>query len=160
MSIYDFELLDIDAKKVSMSAYKGSVLLIVNVASECGFTPQYTALEALYQKYKKDGLKILAFPSNQFKNQESASNEKIKIFCEGKYDIHFDLFGKGDVNGEKSMPLYTFLKKQQAGFLGTESIKWNFTKFLVDREGSVVGRYAPFTKPEKLESQIEKLLSQ
>ena len=158
MNIYNFDVIDIDGKKVSLSKYKGKVLLIVNVASLCGFTPQYEALQKLYDSYKKDGFEILAFPSNQFKNQEPKDNTEIKKFCQLRYNITFDMFSKVDVNGINEIPLYKFLKDKQKGFLNNE-IKWNFTKFLVDREGNVVGRYAPVTKPEKIKRDIEKLLS-
>jgi len=158
MSIYDFNVKTIDSKEISMSEYKGKVLLIVNVASECGFTPQYAGLEKLYQTYKKEGFEVLGFPSNQFGKQEPLGNEKIKFFCQGTYDVHFDMFSKIDVNGENADPLYKYLKREQGGFLWMDSIKWNFTKFLVDREGNVVDRYAPSTKPESIKESIEKLL--
>lgn len=158
MSIYDFDVVDIDGKSVSMSKYKGKVLLIVNVASECGFTPQYEGLEKLYQAHKDEGFMVLGFPCNQFREQESASNAKIKFFCQGTYDVHFDLFSKIDVNAESAHPLYKFLKQKQGGILWMDEIKWNFTKFLVDREGKVVDRYAPVTKPKEIEADIVKLL--
>jgi len=158
MSIYDFNVTDIDGKVVSMSKYKGKVLLIVNVASECGFTPQYGGLELLYQEQKDKGFMVLGFPSNQFKEQEPASNKKIKFFCTGTYDVHFDMFSKIDVNAENADPLYKFLKKEQGGFMWMDEIKWNFTKFLVDRAGNVVDRYAPITKPKSIEQDIVKLL--
>ena len=158
MSIYDFKVKSIESKEISMSEYKGKVLLIVNVASECGFTPQYEGLEALYETYKDEGFMVLGFPSNQFGEQESGSNEKIKFFCQGTYDVHFDMFSKIDVNGENADPLYKFLKHEQGGFLWIDSIKWNFTKFLVDREGNIVDRYAPSTKPQSIKTDIEKLL--
>ena len=158
MSIYDFNVLDIDGNKVEMSKYKGKVLLIVNVASECGFTPQYKGLQELYNTHKNEGFVVLGFPSNQFREQESASNEKIKFFCQGTYDVHFDMFSKIDVNGENADPLYNYLKQEQSGFLGTDAIKWNFTKFLVDRGGNVINRYAPITKPKSIESDIQKYL--
>jgi len=158
MSIYDLEVEDIDGKTVSMSRYKGEVLLIVNVASECGFTPQYEGLEKLYEKYKEKGFMVLGFPCNQFRQQESKSNKEIKFFCQGTYNVQFDMFAKIDVNGEDASPLYKFLKKEQGGFLWMDSIKWNFTKFLVDREGNVVERYAPVTTPESIEEDIVKLL--
>ncbi len=158
MSIYDFKVKDIDSNEVAMSNYKGKVLLIVNVASECGFTPQYAGLEKLYQTYKDKNFMVLGFPSNQFGKQEPKDNEKIKIFCHENYNIHFDMFSKIDVNGDNTIPLYKFLKKEKSGFLGTESIKWNFTKFLVDSEGKVVKRYASATKPEDIREDIEKLL--
>ncbi len=158
MNIYDFKVKDIDAKEISISEYKGKVLLIVNVASECGFTPQYAGLEKLYQTYKDRGFMVLGFPSNQFGEQEKGSDEKIKFFCQGTYDVHFDMFSKIDVNGESADPLYKFLKHEQGGILWMDSIKWNFTKFLVDRDGNIVDRYAPSTKPKSLNADIEKLL--
>ena len=158
MSIYDFNVTTIEGKEISMAEYKDRVLLIVNVASECGFTPQYEGLEKLYQEYKEQGFMVLGFPSNQFGEQEKGSNEKIKFFCQGTYDVHFDMFAKIDVNGANVAPLYKFLKDEQGGFLGMDSIKWNFTKFLVDREGNVVDRYASTTKPKELTNDIGKLL--
>jgi len=158
MSIYDLNVTTIDVKEISLHKYKGDVLLIVNVASECGFTSQYKGLEKLYQEYKEQGFMVLGFPSNQFGEQEPASNEKIKFFCQGTYDVHFDMFAKIEVNGENADPLYKFLKKQQGGFLWMDSIKWNFTKFLIDREGNVVERYGPITKPKELQKDIESLL--
>ena len=158
MSIYDFSVKTIDGKEISMSEYKGKVLLIVNVASECGFTPQYAGLEKLYQAYKEQGFEVLGFPSNQFGKQEPDGDDKIKFFCQGTYDVHFDMFSKIDVNGENADPLYNYLKRKQGGLLWMDSIKWNFTKFLVDREGNIVDRYAPSTKPESIKESIEKLL--
>ncbi len=160
MSIYDFNVTTIDLNEISMSGYKGKVLLVVNVASECGFTPQYEGLEKLYQEYKEEDFMVLGFPSNQFGEQEKGSEEKIKFFCQGTYDVHFDMFSKIDVNGENADPLYKFLKKEQGGFMWMDSIKWNFTKFLVDRDGNVVDRYAPSTKPKSLKSDIERVLAQ
>ncbi len=159
MSLYDFNVKNIDGKEISLSEYKGKVLLIVNVASECGFTPQYEGLEKLYQEYKAQGFMVLGFPSNQFGSQESASDEKIKFFCTGTYDVHFDMFSKIEVNGDDASPLYKYLKDEQGGFLGMDSIKWNFTKFLVDRDGNVVDRFAPSTKPSNIKEDIEKLLA-
>ena len=159
MSIYNFNIQDIDGKEISMSKYKGKVILIVNVASQCGFTPQYEGLEKLYQKYKNDNFMILGFPSNQFSQQEPASNDKIKIFCTTTYDVHFDMFAKIDVNGDNAIPLYKYLKKEQTGFLWTESIKWNFTKFLVDADGNVIKRYGSSTEPKDIKKDIEKLLN-
>ncbi len=158
MSFYDFSVKNIDSKEISMSEYRGKVLLIVNVASECGFTPQYEGLEKLYQTYKEEGFEVLGFPSNQFGKQEPASNQKIKFFCQGTYDVHFDMFSKIDVNGEAADPLYNYLKREQGGLLWMDSIKWNFTKFLVDREGKVIDRFAPSTKPKSIKESIEKLL--
>ena len=158
MSIYDFSVKSIDGEEVLLSKYKGTVLLIVNVASECGFTPQYEGLEKLYREYKDRGFNVLAFPSNQFSKQEPGSNEEIKFFCHENYDVTFDMFSKIDVNGDNASPLYKYLKKEQGGFLWMDSIKWNFTKFLVDREGNIVERFAPTTKPKDIKNSIEKLL--
>lgn len=158
MNIYDFEVKTIDGKTISMSQYKGKVLLIVNVASKCGFTKQYEGLENLFEKYKDKDFMVLGFPSNQFANQEPESDDKIKEFCSLTYDVKFDMFSKIDVNGEKASPLYTFLKSSQKGILGTEDIKWNFTKFFVDKNGNVVDRFAPTTTPESIEKDILKLL--
>ena len=158
MSIYDFKVKNIDAEEVSLSKYKGKVLLIVNVASKCGFTPQYEGLEKLYDKYKDKGFMILGFPSNQFSNQEPGSNKEIKEFCSLTYGVSFDMFEKIDVNGKNTTPLYKFLKKEAPGFAGTKSIKWNFTKFLVDPNGKVIERYASLTKPESIEIEIKRLL--
>jgi glutathione peroxidase len=158
MRIYDFEVKSIEGEAISMSRYKGKVLLIVNVASECGFTPQYEGLEKIYQEYKDQGFMVLGFPSNQFGKQEPKSNKEIYFFCQGTYDVHFDMFAKIDVNGDDASPLYKYLKKQQSGFLWTEGIKWNFTKFLVDRDGNVIKRYGSSTTPQSLKEDIEKLL--
>jgi glutathione peroxidase len=156
-TIYDFTVEDINNKKVSLNQYKDKVLLIVNVASECGFTPQYKQLQELYERYKEQGLAILAFPCNQFRNQEPKQNKEIQQFCQKNFGVTFDMFAKIDVNGENTHLLYRFLKEQKSGFLNSE-IKWNFTKFLVDRDGKVVQRYAPITKPESIESDIVALL--
>ncbi len=156
-SFYDFSATSIDGKEISMSDYKGKVVLVVNVASKCGFTPQYEGLQALYNKYEKDGLVILGFPSNQFANQEPASDEDIKEFCTLNYGVSFPMFSKIDVNGNNTHPLYGFLKSQQSGFPG-DAIKWNFTKFIVDKEGNVVKRVSSSTKPEKMEDDIVALL--
>ncbi len=158
MTLYDFNVLSIDDKEISMNKYKAKVLLIVNVASECGLTYQYEGLEKLYQKYKKQDFMILGFPSNQFSKQEPGTNKEIKFFCTSKYDVHFDMFSKIDVNGDDAHPLYKYLKKEQGGFLGFDSIKWNFTKFLVDKNGKIIERYSPSTNPIKIEKDIEKLL--
>lgn len=158
MSIYDFEVTTIDREKITLEAYKGKVLLIVNVASRCGFTSQYEGLEVLYKKYKDKGLVVLGFPCNQFSEQEPGNEEEIKNFCTLTYDVTFPMFAKIEVNGDNAHPLYNYLKKEQPGFLGSEAIKWNFTKFLVNKEGKVVDRYAPATKPEDIESDILKLL--
>ncbi len=158
MSIYDFNVKTIDGEEISMSKYKGKVLLIVNVASKCGFTSQYEGLENLYEKYKNEDFMVLGFPSNQFANQEPQSNEKIKEFCSLTYEVKFDMFAKIDVNGENEAPLYKFLKSNQKGILGTEAIKWNFTKFLVDKDGTIVNRYGSTTTPESIETDVKKLL--
>ena len=158
MSIYDFNVKTIDGEEVSMSKYKGKVLLIVNVASKCGFTSQYEGLENLYEKYKNQDFMVLGFPSNQFANQEPESNDKIKEFCSLTYEVKFDMFAKIDVNGENEAPIYKFLKSNQKGILGTEAIKWNFTKFLVDKDGTIVNRYGSATTPESIETDVKKLL--
>ena len=157
-SAYDFEAVDIDGKTVSLSDYRGKALLIVNVASKCGFTPQYTGLEKLWQDYRARGLVVLGFPCDQFGNQEPGNEDEIKNFCSLTYEVDFPLFAKVDVNGDNAAPLFRHLKKAAPGVLGSESIKWNFTKFLVDRDGKVVDRYAPTTKPAEIEKDIEKLL--
>lgn len=154
--VYDFTVLDKDDKEISLSKYEGKVLLIVNTATHCGFTKQYDALEALYEKYKDRGFEILDFPCNQFGNQAPESDEEIDSFCALNFGTSFDRFKKIDVNGENEDPLYTFLKGEKAG-LG-KSIKWNFTKFLIDREGNVVARFGSNKKPENMEKDIEKLL--
>lgn len=154
MSIYDFEVKTISGEIITMNAFKNKVLLIVNVASKCGFTEQYTGLENLYQKYKDKGLVILGFPCNQFMNQEPLNEEEIKSFCSLTYGVTFPMFSKIDVNGENTHPLYKYLKEAKKGLLGSEAIKWNFTKFLVDKNGTVINRYATATKPESLEVDI------
>lgn len=158
MNIYDFNVKTIDGKEISMSQYKGKVLLIVNVASKCGFTSQYEGLEKLFQTYKDKDFMVLGFPSNQFGYQEPGTNEEIKQFCSLTYEVKFDMFSKIDVNGENEAPLYKFLKSTQPGILGTEDIKWNFTKFLVDKSGKVVDRYGSTTTPSSIENDIKKLL--
>ena len=154
MSIYDFEVKTISGEIITMNAFKNKVLLIVNVASKCGFTEQYAGLENLYQKYKDKRLVILGFPCNQFMNQEPLNEEEIKSFCSLTYGVTFPMFSKIDVNGENTHPLYQYLKEAKKGLLGSEAIKWNFTKFLVDKNGTVINRYAPATKPESLEVDI------
>ena len=156
---YDFKANTITGEEITMSKYKGKVLLVVNVASECGFTPQYDGLETLYQTYKKDGFEILAFPCNQFGGQEPGTPEQIQNFCTTKFNTTFPLFEKIDVNGDNTHPLYVFLKKEAPGFLSTQSIKWNFTKFLIDRSGTVVTRYGSSTKPKEISNDIEKELA-
>ena len=157
-SVYDFTVKNIRGKDVKLDAYKGKPLLIVNTASECGFTPQYKGLETLYQKYHGKGLEILGFPCNQFGAQEPGTEKEIESFCEVNYGVTFPLFAKVDVNGDNAAPLYRHLKKEKPGLLGSEAIKWNFTKFLVDRKGNVVERYAPNAEPESITGDIEKLL--
>ena len=142
-SVYDFSAKTIDGDEQKLSAYKGKTLLVVNVASKCGFTPQYTGLEALYEKFKDKGLVVLGFPCDQFGHQESGDENEIKNFCSLNYDVKFPLFAKIEVNGANTHPLYKYLKAQAKGLLGSESIKWNFTKFLIDKDGKVMTRYAP-----------------
>lgn len=155
-SIYEFSAKSIDGKDVKFCDYKGKVLLIVNVASKCGFTPQYEGLEKLYKSYKDKGLVILGFPCNQFGKQEPGTEEEIAQFCQMNYGVTFPMFAKIDVNGENTHPLYVYLKEKAPGILSTQDIKWNFTKFLVDREGNVVARYAPATTPDTIEKEIQK----
>lgn len=157
MNIFDFEVKDYKGAPVSLKKYEGKVLLIVNTATGCGFTPQYEGLQKLYDKYQKQGLEILDFPCNQFLNQAPGTNEEIVSFCQLKYHTTFTTFAKIKVNGKDADPLYTYLKSQKGGVMG-KNIKWNFTKFLVDREGNVVERYAPTTKPEEFEEKIVELL--
>ena len=158
-SIYNFNAITIKGQEISLSEYKGKTLLIVNVASKCGFTNQYKGLEKLYKTYKEQNFAILAFPSNQFNEQEPGSEKEIQEFCEINYGVTFPLFAKTIVNGENTHPLYKYLKREAKGFLGTESIKWNFTKFLVDKEGKVISRYGSITKPKELDKEIKKLLN-
>ena len=155
---YDFSCKDIAGKDVPLATYRDKVVLVVNVASKCGYTPQYKGLEALYQKYKDRGLVVLGFPCNQFGGQEPGTSEEIKGFCELNYSVTFPMFAKVEVNGPETHPLYAFLKKQATGILGTEAIKWNFTKFLLDSQGNVIDRFAPATSPEDLEAEVAKLL--
>lgn len=157
MNIYDFKVKDGKGNEVSLEEYKGKILLVVNTATGCGFTPQYEGLEDLYQQYQSQGFEILDFPCNQFGNQAPGTNEEISSFCTLKYGVSFQQFSKIDVNGEKESPLYTYLKEQKGGILGG-TIKWNFTKFLVDREGRIVSRFAPTVTPEAMKKDIEKLL--
>lgn len=157
-TVFDFEAIALDGAPVTLDRYRGHVLLIVNVASKCGFTPQYRGLEDLYRRDKDDGLVVLGFPCDQFGHQEPGTNDEIRRFCTETYDVTFPLFAKVDVNGRRAHPLFVFLKSQQKGVLGTEAIKWNFTKFLVDRDGRVVRRFAPSDMPEKLEGAVRDLL--
>jgi len=157
-SIYDFSVDDIQGKPVKLDKYKNQVMLIVNTASKCGFTPQYKGLEALYEKFHGRGLEILGFPCNQFGAQEPGTEKEIAEFCELNYGVTFPMFAKVDVNGTKTAPVYKYLKAEKPGLLGSEAIKWNFTKFLVDRKGNVLARYAPNDTPESMAGDIEKAL--
>lgn len=157
-SIYDFSATDIKGNEVALADYRGKVLLIVNTASKCGFTPQYEGLETLYEDLQDKGLMVLGFPCNQFGNQEPGDAEEIANFCKLTYDVNFPMFAKIDVNGEDAAPLYEFLKREATGLMGSKAIKWNFTKFLVDREGNVVKRFGPQETPEKLRGAVEALL--
>ena len=153
-SIHEFNAQDIDGKDVKLSTYQGKVMLIVNVASKCGFTPQYTGLEALWRKYREQGLVVLGFPCDQFGHQEPGDADEIKNFCSLSYEVSFPMFAKVEVNGASAHPLWQWLKSQKSGFLGLDAIKWNFSKFLVDRAGNVVKRYAPTDTPEKIEKDL------
>jgi glutathione peroxidase len=157
MNIYDFNAKTSSGKEISLSDYKGKVLIIANTASNCGFTPQYKDLEELYKKLGNERFEILAFPCNQFLGQEPGSNDEIQHFCEINYGVTFPVFSKIDVNGANADPIFKFLKENSTGLLGG-SIKWNFTKFVVDRQGNVVDRFSPTTSPKKLESIVENLL--
>ena len=157
-SIYDYTATTITGKEQPVSDFKGQVLLIVNTASKCGFTPQFKGLEKLYEAYKDKGLNILGFPCNQFAGQDPGSNDEISQFCELNYGVTFPMFAKIDVNGDGAHPLFKHLKTAAPGLLGSEAIKWNFTKFLVDREGTVAARFAPKVAPEQIEAHIRKLL--
>lgn len=157
-TVHDFPAQTINGESKSLGDYRGQVLLIVNVASQCGFTPQYAGLEALWQKYHERGLVVLGFPCNQFGGQEPGDEAAIANFCSSKFNVSFPLFAKVDVNGETAHPLWQHLKKAAPGVLGSEKIKWNFTKFLVNREGQVVKRYGSITKPEQISADIEHLL--
>jgi glutathione peroxidase len=158
-TIYDFSATALSGDEIALSDFRGKVLLIVNTASKCGFTPQYSGLEKLYREFAPRGFAVLGFPCNQFGQQEPGDAEEIKTFCTLNYDVSFPLFAKIDVNGKNVHPLYAFLKKARPGALGSEAIKWNFTKFLVDRDGIVVERYAPTTRPEDIEADIAALLA-
>lgn len=157
-TVFDFSADNIAGEKVDLSQYRGKVLLVVNTASKCGFTPQYKGLQAIYEKYREQGLEVLGFPCNQFGHQEPGDSAQINEFCEINFGVDFPLFGKIDVNGADAHPLYKHLKSQAPGLLGSKGVKWNFTKFLVNRDGEVVKRYAPTDKPESLAKDIEKLL--
>lgn len=158
MSIYDFNIKAADGSQTSLKPFEGKALLIVNVASKCGFTPQYEGLQKLYENYKDRGLMIVGFPCNQFGGQEPGTDAEIQSFCKINFGVDFPVFGKVDVNGTTADPIYQYLKKEEPGILGTEGIKWNFTKFLVTRDGKVVKRFAPNAKPEDLSKEIEKVL--
>lgn len=154
MNFYDIDLVTLDGQPQKLDAYRGKTLLIVNVASRCGFTPQYVGLQALYDKFKDQGFVVLGFPCNQFGHQEPGSAAEIAEFCSTSYDVTFPMFEKTEVNGANAHPLYQYLKSEKAGILGTEAIKWNFTKFLVGPDGAVLKRYAPTDKPEAIEADL------
>lgn len=158
-SIYDFQVTRNNGEKASMSEYKGKVLLVVNTASKCGFTPQYEGLQAIYEKYQEQGFEVLGFPCDQFGHQEPGTDEEIQEFCTLNFNVKFPMFKKIDVNGDNADPLYSYLKTEAPGLLGSKSIKWNFTKFLVGRDGNVIERYGSQTKPEKITGDIEKALA-
>lgn len=157
-SFFEFSARNIRGEDVLLGAYKGRVLLVVNVASRCGFTPQYEGLEQLQKKFESKGFSVLGFPCNQFGAQEPGTEQEIQSFCSTQYDVTFPMFSKIDVNGPKTHPVYEFLKSQQPGMFGTQSIKWNFTKFLIDRSGHVIHRYGPHVSPARIEADIEKEL--
>jgi glutathione peroxidase len=159
-NVYQFSADSLTGAPVDLAAYRGKVLLIVNTASQCGFTPQYQGLEAAYQQFKDKGVEVLGFPCNQFGKQEPGSADEIGAFCEKNYGVTFPLFAKIDVNGSDAHPLFKYLKQQAPGLMGTEAIKWNFTKFLVKKDGTVYKRYAPQTVPKELIHDIEKLLAE
>jgi glutathione peroxidase len=158
-TVYDFSANTLAGKPRKLADYKGKVLLVVNTASKCGFTPQYAGLEELYKKYKDRGLTVLGFPSNQFGEQEPGPDSEIAEFCEVNYGVSFPMFAKIDVNGADAHPLFKYLTSTKKGLLGSQAIKWNFTKFLIGRDGTVIDRYAPTTKPEELAPAIEKALA-
>lgn len=158
-TIYDFKCKTSAGEEQPLSSYKGKVLLVVNTASKCGFTPQFAGLEELYEKYHEQGLEILGFPCNQFGKQDPGNNDEIMEFCQLNYGVTFPMFGKIEVNGDSADPLFQYLKKEAPGVLGSEGIKWNFTKFLIDAEGNVVRRYAPKDKPSAIGRDIEALLA-
>jgi glutathione peroxidase len=157
---YDFSATDIDGRERRLNEFAGHALLIVNVASKCGFTPQYQGLEALWRKHREEGLTVLGFPCDQFGHQEPGDEREIKEFCSLHYDVTFPMFAKIEVNGARAHPLYAWLKNEKAGVFGTEAIKWNFTKFLVDRAGGVVKRFAPSDTPEKIGGDVNAVLSE
>ena len=158
-TVYDFSCQTGSGEERPLSEFQGKVLLVVNTASKCGFTPQFAGLEELYEKYRDQGLEVLGFPCNQFGNQDPGSNDEIQEFCQLNYGVSFPMFGKIEVNGSGTDPLFKHLKKAAPGALGSERIKWNFTKFLIDAEGNVVKRYAPTAKPKDIERDVKKLLA-
>ncbi|WKU18366.1 glutathione peroxidase [Advenella alkanexedens] len=158
-TLFSFSADKADGSTLDFSCLKDKVVLIVNVASNCGFTPQYNGLEKLYRTYKSQGFEIIAFPCNQFGQQEPGTNEEIVSFCQLNHGVSFSIMSKIDVNGSQEHELYTWLKQEKPGILGSQNIKWNFTKFLINRQGEVIGRYAPVTKPEQLETDIKEALS-
>lgn len=160
MTVHDFKARTIDGADVSLSDYQGKVLLIVNVASRCGFTPQYEGLQKLYGQYRDRGFEVLGFPCNQFGGQEPGTDQEIKNFCSVNYGVSFPLFAKIEVNGATAHPLYRFLKDARRGLFGTQRIKWNFTKFLIRRDGVPLKRYSPRDKPENIAHDVERLLTQ
>ena len=158
ITIYDVQVKDINLEMINMDSYKGKTLLIVNVASACGFTPQYKGLQELYDKYKDQDFEILAFPCNQFGSQESGSNDEIVQFCDANFNVSFKLFDKVDVNGENASPLFKILTKAYPGILGTKNVKWNFTKFLISKDGLIIERFGSTTTPEMIESALQKII--
>ncbi|HEY0844797.1 MAG TPA: glutathione peroxidase [Noviherbaspirillum sp.] len=159
-TVYDFDASSIDGRKIDLKQYRGKVLLIVNTASNCGFTPQYKGLEAVYEQFRDKGVEVLGFPCNQFGAQEPGTADEIGAFCEKNYGVSFPLFDKIEVNGDNAHPLYKYLKHAAPGLMGTEAIKWNFTKFLIRKDGTVYKRYAPQTEPKELMKDLEKLLAE
>ncbi len=158
-TIYDFQAELLEGEQKNLADYQGKVLLVVNTASQCGLTPQFEGLEKLYQDYQQQGLVILGFPCNQFANQDPSNNEEIGSFCQRNYGVSFPMFAKVEVNGSNAHPIYKYLTSEAKGILGSESIKWNFTKFLINQNGKVIKRYSPTTKPEKIGKDIQKLLA-
>ena len=156
--LYNISVKDIDMNSVDLRTYEGKTLLIVNVASKCGFTPQYKDLQNLYEKYQEQGLEVLGFPCNQFGAQEPGTNEEVKSFCDLNYNVSFRMFDKIDVNGSNASPLFKYLKHESPGIMGTEAVKWNFTKFLVNKDGQVVKRFAPKDGESEIESELQKIL--
>lgn len=159
MSVYDFQALDIQGNERSLSEFKGKVLLVVNTASKCGLTPQFEGLEAMYEDLKSQGLEVLGFPCNQFAEQDKGTDSEIAGFCMKNYGVSFPMFSKIEVNGDNAHPLYKYLKKEARGLLGSQKIKWNFTKFLINQNGEVVKRFAPTTKPSAIKKHVEALLA-